>query len=370
MAPRRLLPTLSLVLVAACLACEVPARPGEGGQAAGREQAAVALEESVDPAVAPASAAISHADVAEFAFAPTSFRAEMSGKTVVVRLVRSGDALTGSVLEGASSRPLTGHVEPTGEVGLRDAAGGVYTGLIGEGGVSGEGPGGTRFWLQPRYRDVPAALALTTSLRLVPFVSHERVAGSSVVVIRPFLLGEGPHLDDVNTGFQEANADADEPVEEGDLLAPANAEEVDVSYEAHALGHGHGTFSIAETSYVYSGGAHGLTGLRCFVADPATGAVLRPRELLDPAKLAALGALVTSRFRSENDGATLTSVGFFEDNLTISAATEICPTEDGVRVTFQSYEVAPYAFGRPSVTLSRAEAASFFRATKAPRWFL
>jgi hypothetical protein len=368
MAPRRLLPLLSLVLVAACLACEGPADAPDDAvpdTAFGvTDAASVAPPAPSQAAVSPAAAA------AELAFAPTSFRAEMAGKTVLVRLSRVGDELSGSVLQGAEQSPLTGHVEPTGEVELRTADGAVYTGLIGEGGVSGEGPGGSRFWLQPRYRDVPAALSLTPSLRLVPFVRHERVDGASVVVLRPFLQGEGLHVDDVNTGLREAiePTDGGEGAEEGESLAGEGTEEVDVSYEAHALGRG--LFAIAETSYVYTGGAHGLTGLRCFVADPTTGVVLRPRDSLDPAKLDALGVLVTARFRSENEGAPLTRVGFFEDTVKVSPATEICPTQEGVRITFQAYEVAPYAFGRPSVTLSRAEAAPFFRPMKAGGWLL
>ena len=45
----------------------------------------------------------------------------------------------------------------------------------------------------------------------------------------------------------------------------------------------------------------------------------------------------------------LTEAGFFTDRLTLQSSTNVCLTDQGVRVQFQPYEVAPHALGYPSV---------------------
>jgi hypothetical protein len=354
MTPRGTLALLSLVATA-CLACETRDR-------APNEATVVAPVPSTE--LAPRRAAAE--EIAKFAFTPTSFRAELSGRAVVVRLVRTGNELSGEIVDGLTRAPVSGHVDDSGEVSLVDDAQRVFTGLIEGDGVSGQGPDGAPFWLQNRFRDVPATLVLSPRLRLVPSVSHARVAGTSIVGTRPQLEGEGARLDDVNAALSELGDDAEPATPEGEDVV--GVQEVDVSYEARRLSPT--AFSLAEASYVYAGGAHGLSGLSCYVVDAATGEIASGRSLLDPRKIGELGQLLTKRLRAENDGVALSTVGFFEDAVRVSEATAVCPTEDGVRIVFQTYEVAPYAFGRPEITLSRREAARFFAPGALVRAFL
>lgn len=76
--------TISLltVVAAACLACENPVSPADRGHAPS------AAPSSVGPESAPSRATAE--EIARFAFTPTSFRAEMAGRSVTVRLERLG----------------------------------------------------------------------------------------------------------------------------------------------------------------------------------------------------------------------------------------------------------------------------------------
>ena len=177
--------TISLltVLAAACLACENPATPAD------LDRTPIPAPSSVGAQISPSRA--TPEEIARFAFTPTSFRAEMAGQSVTVRLERIGNELVGSVLEGTTQRGLTGRVDDSGEVSLVDAQGRIFTGLLEGDGLSGAGPAGEPISLQARFRDVPAPLALSPRLSVIPRVTHLRRPGSSAVLIRPVLSGEG-----------------------------------------------------------------------------------------------------------------------------------------------------------------------------------
>jgi hypothetical protein len=158
--------------------------------------------------------------------------------------------------------------------------------------------------------------------------------------------------DEMNSEFSKAKA-------EGDIYNPwslsANGE---VTYEGKF-------WTVAIGGYDYRGGAHGIPLLDVVYFNPETFDKLAQADLL------ADGAYETlSRLSREG----LISQGFTADDDWMIEGTEpkpdnfqlVVPSEEGVKVIFNSYQVAPYAAGTPSVELSWDVARKLFKEAYQP----
>ncbi len=117
--------------------------------------------------------------------------------------------------------------------------------------------------------------------------------------------------------------------------------------------------------YEYTGGAHGNRVSQCFVADLKRGLLVSLRQKLTPAARAKLQALTVAALQGQYATKKLSDKGFYEDQPRVSENTELCydvpPTGvPELRVQFAPYEVAPYAMGAPSATISVNDARSLF----------
>ena len=105
------------------------------------------------------------------------------------------------------------------------------------------------------------------------------------------------------------------------------------------------------TYYSFRGGAHGIQTVTQMVLDKKTGAPLSEDDLFVPAYQAPVSALIREAIRSslEADDAELLPLVEMEQvapngNFSLSA--------DGIQWLYQPYEVAPYALGIVSATVS------------------
>jgi Deacetylase PdaC/Protein of unknown function (DUF3298) len=118
--------------------------------------------------------------------------------------------------------------------------------------------------------------------------------------------------------------------------------------------------------YTFTGGAHGMYGFSCYVADLTSGRLIELNKELSPGSLATLTKLTQDQLKKDNSTTTLTDVGFFDDNPEVTADTNVCVREEkGVltlEVGFQPYEVAPWAMGAPTVEIPAATALPLFGA--------
>ena len=130
-----------------------------------------------------------------------------------------------------------------------------------------------------------------------------------------------------------------------------------------------GLFSLKYTGNHYSGGAHGMPDAGYFNYDVEGERVLALDDVV--VVTPALNDLLNLRMRRERGVSadqTLKSVGFFEDRLPLTQ--NVLIESEGLRFTWQSYEVAPYALGQPSLLLSYAELGDLISATSPLRRLL
>lgn len=147
---------------------------------------------------------------------------------------------------------------------------------------------------------------------------------------------------------------------EGDALQKALFSDAPCDGASAALPHGfeltyelgatrNGYVALELTGSAYTGGAHPNGLLRCFVVSLRDGQLLQLSDLLTAPGRTELAAGATERLAREHGVTRLTEAGFFTDRLTLQSSTNVCLTDQGVRVQFQPYEVAPHALGYPSV---------------------
>lgn len=107
-------------------------------------------------------------------------------------------------------------------------------------------------------------------------------------------------------------------------------------------------------TYVYTGGAHGMHGFSCPIADFASGKLvsLKP-SLLTAEGRAALDVHVNTSLRTDESFD-------YEDEVKVGDATELCLVGENLVVQFQVYEIASYAVGAPTVKVPSAIARKLF----------
>ncbi len=128
-----------------------------------------------------------------------------------------------------------------------------------------------------------------------------------------------------------------------------------------------GYVGLSLSSYEYTGGAHGMYGTSCVVADLANHALVPLGGLLSEDARNKLSTLVTADFQKQFGEKDLTNAGFFDATVKVDASTSLCFAVDEkgtttLDVEFQPYEVAPWAMGAPTASISAADAKALFPA--------
>ncbi|KAE8440252.1 RsiV family protein [Vreelandella piezotolerans] len=120
--------------------------------------------------------------------------------------------------------------------------------------------------------------------------------------------------------------------------------------EASVYARHHDLLVIELNSYVYHAGqAHGLPLTDYMVIDEREHRVVEPDEMLIEGQAAAFDALLKEAHRR-----WITEAGFDEQfavDWPLSQSRNIAPLEDRWEVTYNVYEIAPYAVGQPTLTL-------------------
>jgi len=113
--------------------------------------------------------------------------------------------------------------------------------------------------------------------------------------------------------------------------------------------------TVSIDSYVFTGGAHGMTKTQQLVFDAATGKQLALADFFAPGFESALDKLIERRFRqmkglAANEALNGQKGGLFEN--AIHHNENFAVTGSGIRFVYNQYEIAPYAVGQISIDLS------------------
>lgn len=118
------------------------------------------------------------------------------------------------------------------------------------------------------------------------------------------------------------------------------------------------------SSYVYTGGAHGMNTTTFFVFDAATGKRLFIDDVFVPGFKNRLNALIEARFR-EDKGLSPTDPldgekgGLFENSIVFTR--NFALTGSGAIFLYNPYEIAPYAAGSTGIELHSGELAGLLK---------
>jgi hypothetical protein len=255
---------------------------------------------------------------------------------------------------------VTGHL--TGTLGPDSQATGTWT--------SPDGAKRVLFSLEPTGR-YPEIVALPGGARIVPFLRHGD-SGKGCTSNATFPVFEGLASKKAASALERTLKQRlrwDEPFLPENCVAddPELPVTRESSYEV--TGVRAGLLALELTHYDYTGGAHGLFGSACVVADLEKGVLQNLAHGLKPAALTELGALVVQAFKNEHHVANLKDAGFFDDTIELSKDATLCFTEKaGLRaleVVFQPYEVSPYAMGAPRAVVSADVARRLFKPASA-----
>ena len=116
-------------------------------------------------------------------------------------------------------------------------------------------------------------------------------------------------------------------------------------------------FGITFHSYSFTGGAHGMWGATCKVADADTGDVFALATKLTPENRKKLSALVVAALKKEHGVEKLSDAGFFVDDIDLDDKANVCVgPKGGLEVLFNPYEVGPWAMGAPTVAIAADDA--------------
>lgn len=116
-----------------------------------------------------------------------------------------------------------------------------------------------------------------------------------------------------------------------------------------------------QSSYLYTGGAHGSPLNEPFIFDLKTGKRLGLPDFYRDGYLKVLSQESRVQLKANPD---LKEIGQTIDEGTTPVAsnfTVVFPTEKGMRIVFPAYQVAPYAAGQPEVLVPYSKLAAFAR---------
>jgi len=115
--------------------------------------------------------------------------------------------------------------------------------------------------------------------------------------------------------------------------------------------------SFKTNFYIYTGGAHGYSGVRYLNIDKKSGAKLMADNLF--ANLHAFTNFAEKKFRETYDiasGNSINSTGFWFDDEVFYLPENIGITENEIILAFNSYEIAAYMMGVIEVRINKNEA--------------
>jgi len=134
----------------------------------------------------------------------------------------------------------------------------------------------------------------------------------------------------------------------------ASAEPGWASYLQAKLREQHDGLLVVElSSYLYTGGAHGMPGRGFINFDRETNRAVGLQDMLVPGKEGAFWRLAEQahqRWLAENDLAGDTQ---FQQNWPFRETSHIALLKDGVLLKYDVYSLAPYSFGHPELLIPR-----------------
>lgn len=116
------------------------------------------------------------------------------------------------------------------------------------------------------------------------------------------------------------------------------------------------------TKYAYTGGAHGMMHSAYDIISLQDGSLLTYESIFDSTQTAQLSLLLNEKIREKYQIAkevSLTEFGFFTDK--VQPNHNIYVTGSGIGFLYNSYEIAPYAFGTTNIFLEFKEIQAFLR---------
>ena len=108
-------------------------------------------------------------------------------------------------------------------------------------------------------------------------------------------------------------------------------------------------------SYIYLGGAHGLGYSEYKMFNVATKKELNLEDLLISGQQKKFEALAYTAYKDWVKGQTDSDAQSFEKNWPFSMTDNALLNNEGIALTYQPYEIAPYAFGMPTLTVPYAK---------------
>lgn len=111
--------------------------------------------------------------------------------------------------------------------------------------------------------------------------------------------------------------------------------------------------SLACSTYLYTGGAHGYETLQFKNFDPSTGKFLQLDDIFED--ISAFRKLAEETFKQQNDIAAsdrINATGFWFEEDTFSLPTTVGFSEKGVVLHYNAYDIAPYATGAIDVEIA------------------
>ncbi len=112
--------------------------------------------------------------------------------------------------------------------------------------------------------------------------------------------------------------------------------------------------SFRISNETYTGGAHPNSAIRYYVVNTSTGKPLEVQDII--ADTVAFKNSLEQAFRHEkglDDSQSLSDLGYFIEEDGFMLTDNIGLTEDDILVHFNPYQIAPYALGPTTITLSR-----------------
>jgi hypothetical protein len=115
--------------------------------------------------------------------------------------------------------------------------------------------------------------------------------------------------------------------------------------------------SIRYQFYTYAGGAHGMHGIQCSIADLREGKLTKlSPTMMTPEGRKKLDALVDAEIKKQFGPEDV-----FQNPVKVSDDTTLCVEGDQLVVQFQVYEIAPYSMGAPEAKIPAKDAYPLFQ---------